>query len=545
MSEDAEISIPHDGKEKERKKSFQNGHDENKEPQKTSQQKSKKKLKSRSQDEKIKEENQRGNSGSIYHEENERITLQQNHKHKNKKSKRRAPRSPNDLEDSAQEKKSNLSIGDFANRNMDDINRNNNYHHEKLESKESDYEVKENSNIQDAEIDVDEDNLDAEIDKGYNTSKINHSEKEETGNVGAKQKSLSQKVKNVIGISTKTVSANNMDEDTQTNNSRNFELNDQDEIPNLSLNSAWDKPQIRNEGNIDMDNINEKNSQHSKFKRKLKGKALRPHSSKTETFPRDLHSQQSISMGEFANKNMDEIHTHRSQTASPEDMEGQNKLKNGEESNNEDETDKTHYEYYQIRTEEKEEDRNSDDDSTDLSDDDSTDSDEGGDQTDALKEQDETGENEDEEPDFDSEVKNTWNDLLGKVRNKSIKSSDDMKSALKPFLFTKKITREIVLRSKCRKYQDDEGNSLVHYLAKDCFHEILEEEKYVKKSDFQIKGRLGQIPIHFAAREGENVQKTTSTVKVLLIGRADYLLKDEFGKTVLHHAAENRNEKVR
>ena len=70
-------------------------------------------------------------------------------------------------------------------------------------------------------------------------------------------------------------------------------------------------------------------------------------------------------------------------------------------------------------------------------------------------------------------------------------------------------------------------------------------EKYVKKSDFQIKGRLGKAPIHFVASEGENVEQTVNTVKVLLKGMEDYKLRDDFGKTVLHHAAENKNDAVR
>ena len=70
-------------------------------------------------------------------------------------------------------------------------------------------------------------------------------------------------------------------------------------------------------------------------------------------------------------------------------------------------------------------------------------------------------------------------------------------------------------------------------------------EKFVKKSDFQIKGRLGKVPVHYAASEGEDDQKTVETVKILLQGMEYQLSQDDFGKTVLHHAAENINEKVR
>ena len=101
------------------------------------------------------------------------------------------------------------------------------------------------------------------------------------------------------------------------------------------------------------------------------------------------------------------------------------------------------------------------------------------------------------------------------------------------------------LHSKHRNLPDKDGNCLIHYLARDCFNDILRMEKYVKKSDFQIKGKLGKVPLHFAASEGENVQETQNTVKVLLSGMENYLSKDDFGKTVLHHAAENKNDDVR
>ena len=124
-------------------------------------------------------DNQRNNYASLYYEENERVSPQQNGKQRNKKSKRRAPITLNGLKDYAQEKKKQMSLGEFANKNMDNINRKNNYNQTELhEAHEIQLKSKERA--------FDEnDNLDEEasdIKRGKEDSNDYYSEREKSDN---------------------------------------------------------------------------------------------------------------------------------------------------------------------------------------------------------------------------------------------------------------------------------------------------------------------------------------------------------------------------
>ena len=94
-------------------------------------------------------------------------------------------------------------------------------------------------------------------------------------------------------------------------------------------------------------------------------------------------------------------------------------------------------------------------------------------------------------------------------------------------------------REKFRKAKDDDKNCLIHYLAKRCFHETIQTDKYVEKEDFNIPGYSGMAPIHFAARYGTDAEAIERTLSTLENYHQKDECKDEFGNTVLHHAILN------
>ena len=188
-------------------------------------------------------DNQRNDYASLYYEENERVSPQQNGKLRNKKSKRSAPITPNDLQDSAQEKKKQMSLGEFANKNMDNINRKNNYNQTEL------HEAHE---IQSKERAYDEnDNLDEEasdIKRGKEDSNDYYSERKKSDNTVQQslksEMTILQKMKNKIGISVKPKLIDDKKEEVPNNMYENSVLNDQDERSNITPSDSWDKPQI-------------------------------------------------------------------------------------------------------------------------------------------------------------------------------------------------------------------------------------------------------------------------------------------------------------
>ena len=96
-------------------------------------------------------------------------------------------------------------------------------------------------------------------------------------------------------------------------------------------------------------------------------------------------------------------------------------------------------------------------------------------------------------------------------------------------------------REKFRKAKDDDKNCLIHYLAKRCFHETIQTDKYVEKEDFNIPGYSGMAPIHFAARYGTDAEAIERTLSTLENYHQKDECKDELGNTVLHHAILNKS----
>ena len=98
-----------------------------------------------------------------------------------------------------------------------------------------------------------------------------------------------------------------------------------------------------------------------------------------------------------------------------------------------------------------------------------------------------------------------------------------------------------------RRFQDDQGNCLVHYAAKRGFPSIIKDDRFFKTKDFEIKGKMGKLPVHYAASESTVKDKTIKTVEILLDGMNDPIQdqKDDLGNTVFHHSVQNKNDIVR
>ena len=73
----------------------------------------------------------------------------------------------------------------------------------------------------------------------------------------------------------------------------------------------------------------------------------------------------------------------------------------------------------------------------------------------------------------------------------------------------------------------------------------MQDEKFVRPSDFNIEGKMGKPPLHFVASEGSKVDTTVETINILLEKMDDPFTKDDVGNTVLHHSVLNRDDGVR
>ena len=96
-----------------------------------------------------------------------------------------------------------------------------------------------------------------------------------------------------------------------------------------------------------------------------------------------------------------------------------------------------------------------------------------------------------------------------------------------------------------RRLKDEDDNSLIHYLAKGCFHTIISDKKYIEKKDLEIPGNMGKLPVHFTAHEGTKKEFTKQTIGFLLDNMEEPFKQDDLGNTVLHHALENKEDDVR
>ena len=82
-----------------------------------------------------------------------------------------------------------------------------------------------------------------------------------------------------------------------------------------------------------------------------------------------------------------------------------------------------------------------------------------------------------------------------------------------------------VLPEEYRKYKDDDGNSLVHYIVQGNSNKEFrydedpkekedqkekEEKVFVVNSDFNLKGNLGRLPVHFVASKGTDTDQVKS-----------------------------------
>ena len=74
---------------------------------------------------------------------------------------------------------------------------------------------------------------------------------------------------------------------------------------------------------------------------------------------------------------------------------------------------------------------------------------------------------------------------------------------------------------------------------------MLEDEKYVKKSDFNIPGCNGMVPIHFATKFGTDSVETEKVIEMMLDSMENPQQKDEFGNSVLHYAIINEKLQVK
>ena len=74
---------------------------------------------------------------------------------------------------------------------------------------------------------------------------------------------------------------------------------------------------------------------------------------------------------------------------------------------------------------------------------------------------------------------------------------------------------------------------------------MLRDEKYVRKSDFNIPGCNGMAPIHFATKFGTDSVVTEKVIEMMLDSMENPEQRDEFGNSVLHYATINEKLKVK